>query len=330
MNKIWVEPEIRDSVTGTVSYLSHRSGIPVKKLLAVIPLSKVKYYRWLERSGSPNRHNGKIPKIHWLTPDEVIKIENFAREHYSFNDFFLRDGYRRIAYTMLDLDIAAASPSSVYRVLLKAGLLNKWNTNKNNLKGTGFKQPDAPHKHWHTDIKYLNFNGTFLFLISVIDGFSRFVLHHEVRHTMTTYDVQITVQKAKDKFPNAKPTVITDNGSQFISKEFKQFIKEAELSHIKTSVNHPQSNGKIERWHRSISEECLRVKAPVSFDDFLIFIEDYVNFYNNKRLHSSLNYLTPNDYLTESYNEKLKTREVKLFNAEAKRADYWNLISKAA
>lgn len=171
---------------------------------------------------------------------------------------------------MLDLDISAASPSSVYRFLLKAGLLNKWNTNKSNLKGTGLKQPDAPHEHWHADNKYLNFNGTFLFLISVIDGFSRFVLHHEVRHTLTEYDVEITIQKAKDKFPDAKPALITDNGSQYVSKDFKGFIKEVEFNHIKTSVNYPQSNGKIERFHRSISEECLRVKSPISFDDFLI------------------------------------------------------------
>jgi transposase InsO family protein len=93
---------------------------------------------------------------------------------------------------MLDLNIAAVHPSSVYRILKKAGLLNKWNTSKRNLKGTGFKQPDYPHKHWHVDIKYLNFNGTFLFLISVLDGYTRFVLHHEVRHTMNEYDVQLT------------------------------------------------------------------------------------------------------------------------------------------
>jgi transposase InsO family protein len=129
---------------------------------------------------------------------------------------------------MLDLNIAAVYPSSVYRILKKAGLLNKWNTNKTSLKGTGFKQPDGPHKHWHTDIKYLNFNGSFLFLISVLDGYSRYVLHHEVRHTMNEYDIELTIQKAKDKYPLAKPRVISDNGGQFISKEFKLFIKGAD------------------------------------------------------------------------------------------------------
>lgn len=146
---------------------------------------------------------------------------------------------------MLDQDVVAASPSSVYRILKKEGLLNKWNVAKRSCKGKGFTQPDYPHKHWHTDIKYLNFNGTLLFLISILDGYSRFVLHHEVRHNMAGYDVQLTIQKAKEKYPSTRPRIITDNGAQYISKEFKTFIKNIEVTHIKTSVAYPQSNGKI-------------------------------------------------------------------------------------
>lgn len=330
MNKIWVEPEIRDSIVSYVTYLSSRSGIPINKLLSYIGLCRVKFYKWVKRTGMPNLHNGKIPKTHWLTPEEVKAVEDFAREHYSENDYFLKDGYRRVAYKMLDLNVVAVHPSTVYRILKKAGLLNKWNTNKSNLKGSGFIQPDNPHKHWHVDIKYLNFNGTFLFLTSVLDGYSRFVLHHEVRHSMTEYDVQLTVQKAKDKYPLVKPRIITDNGSQFIAKEFKQFIKDAEFTHVKTSINYPQANGKIERYHRTISEECLRIKAPVNFNDFKNYIEDYINFYNTKRLHSALNYLTPEDYLYGKKIERLAEREMKIEKAELNRTYYWNNINKAA
>jgi len=327
---MWIEPEIRDSVVKHVTYLSLRSNIPVKRLLCYIGLCRVKFYKWVKRTGVANRHNGKIPKTHWLTLEEIKAIEDFAREHYAESDYFLKDGYRRVAYKMLDLNIAAVHPSSVYRILKKAGLLNKWNTSKRNLKGTGFKQPDYPHKHWHVDIKYLNFNGTFLFLISVLDGYTRFVLHHEVRHTMNEYDVQLTIQKAKEKFPLARPRIITDNGSQFISKEFKQFIKDAEFTHVKTSVNYPQANGKIERYHRTISEECLRLKSPANLEDFKIYIEDYINFYNTKRLHASLNYLTPEDYLLGRKEERLAERELKLETAELNRANYWNSKNKAA
>jgi len=330
LNKQWVEPEIRDSVVGRIIYLSERSSLPVNILLTFIGLTKVKFYRWLKRTGTPNRHNGQIPKSHWLLPEEVEEIKVYAKEHYSNGDFFLKDGYRRLAYQMLDENIVAASPSSVYRILKAEGLLNKWNTSKRSLKGTGFNQPDYPHKHWHTDIKYLNFNGTFLFLIPVIDGYSRYIVHHEVRHTMTEYDVQLTIQKAKDKFPKARPRIISDNGPQFIAKEFKSFIKQAEFQHVTLSVKYPESNGKIERFNRTISEECLRIKSPLNLDEYKTYVEDYINFYNTKRLHSSLNYLTPEDYLLGRKDQRLQKRELKLQMAEQKRKIYWEKSVSAA
>jgi len=330
LNNIWVEPEVRDSVVQRLRYLSDRSSLPIVFMLKVLEIKKAKYYCWVKRTGTPNRHNGQIPKSHWLIPDEVEKIKCYSKEHYSYGDFFLKDGYRRLAYNMLDENIVAASPSSVYRILKSEGLLNKWNTSKRNLKGTGFKQPDYPHKHWHVDIKYLNFLGTFLFLIPVIDGYSRYVVHHEIRRTMTEYDVQLAIQKAKDKYPKARPRVITDNGAQFIAKEFKKFIKEAEFEHIKTSVNYPEANGKVERFNRTISEECLRVKSPLSLDEYKMFIEDYICFYNTKRLHGSLNYLTPEDFLMGRKQQRLKQRELKLQMAEEKRKLYWEKKSSAA
>jgi transposase InsO family protein len=320
---MWIEPEIRDNLTVYVKNLSEKTEIPVSKLLTAIDLTRVKFYRWLKRTGKPLQHNGQIPKSHWLTPTEVNAVVDYAKKHYSTNDYFLRDGYRRLAYSMLDQDIVAASPSSIYRILKKEGLLNKWNVNKRNLKGTGFNQPDFPHKHWHTDIKYLNFNGTLLFLISVLDGYSRYVLHHEVRHNMAGYDVQLTVQKAKEKYPKAKPRIITDNGAQYISKEFKSFIKNIEVTHVKTSVAYPQSNGKIERFHRTISEECLRTKSPISVEDFKEYIASYIDHYNTIRLHASISYLTPEDYLLNRQKEKLEVREQKLLKAESLRTEFW-------
>jgi transposase InsO family protein len=275
-------------------------------------------------------HNGKIPKTHWLTPEEIKAIEEFAKAHYSNNDYFLRDGYRRIAYKMMDLDIVAVHPSSVYRVLKKASLLNKWNTKKSKSKGAGFNQPNHPHRDWHVDIKYLNFRGTFLFLITVLDGYSRYVIHHEVRLSMTEYDVELTIQKARDKFPEASPRIITDNGPQFISNDFRKFIKEAEFDHIRTSIYYPQSNGKVERTHRTLNEECLRIKSPLSLDDIRAYIADYIDFYNAERLHSALNYLTPEDYLYGRVEEKLIERENKLIKAENRRAEYWNSMNNAA
>lgn len=202
-------------------------------------------------------------------------------------------------------------------------MLNKWKTNKTSSKGDGFKQPNKPHKHWHTDIKYVNFRGTYFFLISVMDGYSRYILHHELRANMTEYDVELTIQKALDKHPKEKPRIISDNGGQFISKDFQEFIKIAELTHIKTSVAYPQSNGKLERFHRSIGIECLNTKSFISIEDARDNIKKYIEFYNTTRLHSALGFLTPVIFLMGNPKEHFKIRDEKLMDATKNRKQFW-------
>lgn len=289
----------------------------------MIEIKKGKYYSWKNRLGQVNRHNFNLPKSNWLLPWEIEAIKSFAKRHYSENNYFLRDGYRRLTYRMLDEDIVAVSPSSLYRILKKENLLNQWNTAKKSKKGNGFNQPTAQNQHWHTDIKYINFHGTFLFLISVMDGYSRYIIHHEVRKNMTELDVQITIQRAKEKYPNAKPRIISDNGGQFISKDFQQFIKFLELTHIRTSIAYPQSNGKIERFHRSLGIECLKTNSFLSVDDARNIIAEYIDYYNRERLHSSLFYLTPEDFLLGREKEKILIREKKLNQAAETRQNYW-------
>src|SRR5207247_3529687 len=114
---------------------------------------------------------------------------------------------------LLDRDLVAASPASVYRVLQRAGVLRR-QTSAPTKKGTGFLQPLEPHQHWHVDVSYLNVAGTFYFLCSVLDGCSRFVVHHEIRENMEETDVQTILQRAREAYPDARPRIITDNGPQ--------------------------------------------------------------------------------------------------------------------
>jgi transposase InsO family protein len=125
---------------------------------------------------------------------------------------------------MLDADIVAVSPASVWRVLGQAGLLRRWN-GKPSKKGTGFEQPPAPHQHWHIDVSYINIAGTFYYLCTVLDGFSRFIVHWDLRPAMTEADIEIILQAAREQHPQARPRVISDNGPQFIARDFKEFIR---------------------------------------------------------------------------------------------------------
>src|SRR5205085_10151952 len=132
---------------------------------------------------------------------------------------------------------------------------------------------------------------------SLLDGFSRFIVHFEIREKMEETDVQTIIQRARETYPGVTPRIISDNGPQFIAKDFKEFIRVAGMTHVKTSPYYPQSNGKIERWHKTLKGDCIRVQVPLSLDDARRIVTDYVTPYNQVRLHSAIGYVTPNDQL---------------------------------
>ncbi len=219
---------------------------------------------------------------------------------------------------MLDQDIVAVSPASTWRVLHRAGLVGRGKFSPSK-KGTGFHHPSAPHHHWHIDISYINIHGTFYYLCSVLDGYSRFIVYWEIRESMTEADVEIILQRARELFPDAKPRVISDNGSQFIARDFKEFIRIAGMTHVRISPGYPQSNGKLERWHQSLKRECVRPQTPLSLEDARRIIGGYVDYYNNVRLHSSLGYVTPKDTLEGNEEEIFNERDRKLEAAREER-----------
>ncbi|QKJ96209.1 MAG: IS3 family transposase [Ignavibacteriota bacterium] len=314
----WVEPDIRDNVIDFINLIRAKADISLKGMIRLIGINYSKYYSWIDRKGISNNHNGKTPRGHWCLDWEKETIISYAKDHPG-------EGYRRLTYMMIDDNAAAVSPATTYRVLKAAGLLNRWNKVKRSSKGDGFNQPAAVHQHWHTDISYVNYHGTFLFLISVIDGYSRYIVHHELRQNMQQFDVQITLQRALEKYPGYKPRIISDNGPQFISKDFAEYLKQAGLQHIRTSIAYPQSNGKIERYHRTIHQDCLMKSSLINLDDARKQISSYIDYYNTERLHSSLFYLTPEDFLFSRVEEKLELREMKLNEAKLKRIEVRNV-----
>lgn len=252
-----------------------------------------------------------MPRDHWLTDEEKERICAFARLH-------PLEGYRRLTFMMLDANEVACSPSSVYRVLKAGGLLAGSSPNITK-KGTGFVQPLQAHQHWHVDVSYLNIAGTFYFLCSILDGYSRFSVHHEIREKMENSDVQTIIQRAREAYPGTTPRIITDNGPQFIAKDFKEFIRITGMTHVKTSPYYPQSNGKIERWHKTLKGECVRVQVPLSLDDASRIVFDYVAHYNTVRLHSAIGYVTPKDKLEGRDKAIHAERDRKLAEARERR-----------
>jgi transposase InsO family protein len=287
----------RDAVVDFVKCWTKKTDIAVTHLIGWLGISSSKYYDWQNRYGKANNHNALVPRDFWLADWEKHAIIDFFKNH-------PLDGYRRLTFMMLDQNVVAVSPSSVYRVLSTANLLRRWN-GKTSKKGTGFLQPLKPHEHWHIDVSYINLCGTFYYLCSLLDGCSRYLVHWELRESMTEKDVEIILQRAREKFPKASPRIISDNGPQFIAKDFKEFIRLSGMTHVRTSPFYPQSNGKLERYHCTIKDECIRPKVFLSLEEARRQIADYIGYYNEERLHSAIGYVAPK--------VKLEGREKEIF-----------------
>jgi transposase InsO family protein len=295
-----------------VNYWTERTELTARRLLAWLGLGTSKFHDWKQRYGKANEHNARVPRDWWLDGWEKQAIIAYHDQH-------PLEGYRRLTFMMLDDDVVAVSPASVYRVLKQAGRLDRhWLSPSK--KGTGFVQPLGPHEHWHTDVSYINISGTFYYLTSVLDGCSRYIVHWEIRESMTERDIETIVQRALERHPGAKPRIISDNGPQFIARDFKEFIRVVGITHVRTSPYYPQSNGKLERWHGSLKRECVRPAVPASLDEARRLITSYVEHYNNVRLHSALRYVTPADKLAGLDSEIFAERDRKLEEARQRRA----------
>ncbi len=307
----WVPHDTRDQIVDYVNYWTERAEFPARRFLAWLSLGTSKFHNWKERYGKVNEHNAQVPRDNWLEPWEKLAILDFHDRH-------PLEGYRLLTFMMLDDDIAAVSPSSTYRVLKNAGRLDRrWAAPSK--KGTGFVQPLRPHQHWHIDISYLNVGGTFYYLCSLLDGYSRYIVHWEIRESMTEREVETIVQRAREKYPDARPRIISDNGPQFIARDFKIFIRLAGMTHVRTSPYYPQSNGKLERWHKSLKTEAIRPFCPATFDEVLRRVAMYVEHYNHVRLHSAVGYITPADKLNGLAEVIAAERDRKLEDARQRR-----------
>jgi putative transposase len=290
---------------------SQACEVEVKQFANWLGIARGKLYAWRERYGKVREEGRVVPRGHWIEDWERQAIVDFHDRH-------PLEGYRRLTFMMLDANIVAVSPSTTYRVLRAAGRLDPWNQTPSR-KGTGFVQPLEPHKHWHIDVAYLNIAGTFYYLCTILDGYSRAVVHWEVRESMREPDIEIIVQRAREKAPGVRPRIISDNGPQFIARDFKTFLRIAGMTHVRTSPYYPQSNGKLERYHRTIKATAIRPSAPGSLDEARRVVTAFVEHYNSVRLHSAIGFVTPDDKLAGRERQIWQERDRKLEEARERR-----------
>ena len=153
----------------------------------------------------------------------------------------------------------------------------------------------------------------------MLDGYSRYMLDWELMPDMLGGSVELFVQKVKDKYPFAKPKLINDNGSQFISHEFKKLLHKLEIQQVFTRRNHPQTNGKIERLNGIVKQEAIRPNSPQSYQEAWDILNDYCYQYNHQRLHAGISFLRPADMFFGRGQQVLTDRKNKIETARSNR-----------
>jgi transposase InsO family protein len=135
-------------------------------------------------------------------------------------------------------------------------------------------------------VSYINIAGNCYFLTSVLDGYSRFIVHWEIRESMTERDVETIVQRALEQYPDEKRRIISENGPQFIARDFKEFIRLESITHVRTRFYYRQSNGKIDRWHGSVKQERATGVARFARGT-QTYLNAYADHSNTVCLHSA-------------------------------------------
>jgi len=288
---------------------------PLDWILGELGLTRSVYYDWLDKaqSGSLADHV-VVPRSPLAAlPEEVEATVAYAMTR-------PRDGYRRLAWMMVDKDVVYLSPSTVYRILDSHDLLFRW---KRPEPGEGRQVPEAhhPNEAWHIDLMYLWVRGRWYFLVSLLDSYSRYIVHWELALSMRAQEVAEITATALERVPGKKPRIIRDNGAQFVAKEWREVIRHFELEEIPIRVRHPESNGRIERYHRSVREEGLSDTELEDFYQARDLLAQWVKNYNEERLHSALHYLRPVDYYLGNPEALLNERKRKLQDAAARRKE---------
>jgi len=298
------------------------SGLPRRRALAQLGLSRSTYYRWLRRQaeGRLQDKKGGSP-IPWnkLRPEEEEKVLILARDSPELSA-------RQLALMVTDSEGLYVSESTVFRILKREGLIKP-------AEIVGFKagkeyhrKTKGPNELWATDCAHLKVvDWGWYYLVTVMDDYSRFILAWELKSDMAARSLIDVVQKAVDltgmtDVPLEDRTVLlSDNGPGYLSRQFGEYLRIVGIKHIIASPYHPQTNGKIERYHRTIKGEINLVPWEMP-SELKEAIKAFVEYYNHQRYHEGLGDVTPYDVYTGRHPEIMRRRkEAKSKTLQARR-----------
>jgi putative transposase len=265
-----------------VAQTKRRSGWQVYRTLAALGVPRSVYYAWKGRESLEDRA-GQPCRVYEVLPEERTAICEFAL-------CYPKIGYRKLTWMMVDALVACVGESTVYRVLSDADLLSRWKRSAASSGEYNFR-PTAPNQQWHTDVMYIWVCARFYFLLSFVDAYSRYVVHHKLLMSLNGKAVAIELQAALEAV-GAKPRVVHDHGSEFVNRDVAAVIKTHNLIGIKTKPRHPESNGIVERFNGTVRDESDNDYGS-NYLQAEALIAKLMNHYNEERLHAALGYMTP-------------------------------------
>ena len=290
-------PELQQRVHEEVVQARQRSGWPARRTLGALGISRRSYYRWRKEekwAKALPREPARPVQMYEALPAEKEAVLAYARAHPELR-------HRELAWRMVDEEVACLSISTVYRILKEASLVCPWRRRSKRTRAESEK-PGRPDERWVTDLMQVVVGGRVYYLVSFMDEYSRYIVHHEVLTGMDGYTVSLAAQAAIDRLakggdgrPIDRPVIQSDNGSGYIAREFLVVLQENGLGHHRIKPHCPEENGTMERAYRTI-REALEGEELTDLLQARDVLANVVRWYNEERLHSALGYLPPAVY----------------------------------
>ena len=294
------------------------SELGVKRTLQELGIARSTFYSWYEKYLNDEPLEKQTRASYWnRIPDEYkAKVIETALELTHLSP-------REIATHMTDHSGHFISESSVYRILKRAGLI----TSPAHILLAAEKEfSNKTTRVWQTDFTYMKIQGWgWYYLSTVLDDFSRFIVHWELCNSMGTNDVERTINQALRKaglIRKQRPTLLSDNGPCYVSDDLKKFLGEQEIKHVRGRPFHPQTQGKIERYHRTM-KNVVKLEHYYLPQELEYRMAEFVEYYNTKRYHESLQNCTPEDvYLGRQYQILERRKRIKRKSMQKRRRNH--------
>jgi putative transposase len=317
--------ELQQEVEAVVEQVKERSGWSARRTLHALGVTPSSYYRWRRAAASLRALSGlsgsppRSVTLYEALPEERAAVRAYALAHPEVR-------HRELAWRMVDDDVVCLSPSTVYRILREERLVCPWRRRTKRQREAAEKS-SRPNQRWASDLMHLRIGVRWYYVVSFLDEYSRYLVHHELLPSMDGNSVSLAAQKAIETLPRdvsgrpiARPEIRTDNGSGYMSREFREVLSEHELAHQRIKPHCPEENGVMERAYRTL-REALDGHELCDFAEAQRVLGRVVCWYNNERLHRALGYLPPADYYRGDPQAMHEARRRKLAAARHQRKE---------